>query len=60
MAEQTPEKSDRNKALIEDYLTGTSFIRLVSKYKINSARIYQILKSHKVEKNRKLLKIGID
>jgi Mor family transcriptional regulator len=43
------ELSERNQELIKDYRGGMSFVDLVSKYRITSQRIYQIIKS--VKKN---------
>ena len=48
----TPEKTERNQELIADYNGGMKYVDLVVKYDINTARIFEILKSHKVEKNR--------
>ena len=44
-------KPERDKSLIKDYLSGMSTVKLVSKYKISSVRIYFILGKNKVTKH---------
>lgn len=45
MGVKPKEKTHRNDRLYKDYKSGLSFVDLVSKYKISSQRIYQIVDS---------------
>ncbi len=46
--------TERNLALINDYKTGSySTAELTAKYKISTARIYQILKANKIKRHKK-------
>ena len=40
----TPEETERNKAVYNDFKQGISMIDLVVKYRISSQRIWQIIK----------------
>jgi len=54
----SPTETKRNKLLIRDYKSGKfSIVDLVSKYRISSARIYQIINR---EKKRAEAKLPID
>ncbi len=53
MGTAPPEKEKRNLNLYKDYKSGkVSMIDLVLKYQISSARIYQIIKKIKLDKDR--------
>jgi Mor family transcriptional regulator len=43
------EKKDRNADLLKDYKSGMNFVDLVSKYRISSQRIYQIVKKAEIK-----------
>jgi Mor family transcriptional regulator len=45
MGMEPKEKTERNRKVVEDYNNGLSFVELVSKYRITSQRIYQIIKA---------------
>jgi len=47
-------KDDRNIAIIKDYESGMNVVNLVSKYKITSTRIYQLLKLKNKIKNKEI------
>lgn len=56
MGKATPENLERNKDLIVDYAKGMTVIDLEQKYMIGKARIYQILNSKNVRRERRYRK----
>lgn len=47
MGLEPQEKKERNGQIMKDYQAGMNFVELVSKYKITSQRIWQIIQKEK-------------
>jgi len=49
MGLEPQENTKRNSDLYKDYKSGLNFVELVSKYRISSQRIYQIIKKYEAK-----------
>ena len=56
MGLEPKEEKERNQAIYNDYKSGASYVDMVSKYRISSQRIWQIIK--KQEKKSEVLDIA--